>query len=584
MKQHNIVIKFNKNAIQSRNNQELILKPYTTQDNFLNQFTYRSIISDEMLSPQRKINTVNFENLVGICYVQGLNKMSVQEKEKLAKKMDAYDFVEYAYLETSQEMNLPLSLEIKNQETSIDKKSDKTPDFTHLQTYKEGIEKDHIGIDMEYAWSIELTGEGIQLADIESNFNPKHINLKRDSIKTLIPDSRDDNSDHGTAVTGILYANDVGFGIKGMVHGADAYYFVSSIPLGVVAAIVKVLEVLNAGDVFVYELQTGGPTSQYVPADYDKAVWDVTQEALKANIFVVAAAGNGDADLDREEFDEYRSRPDNGIIRVGAGDKLLNKAAFSTYGSMIHLQAWGGGVATTGFGDLYNGGPNNNYTATFSGTSSATPIVASAVVAIQSWYSQQTDGDILTPLEMRELLIKTGIPQCREWWKSPSEPLLHIGPLPNIRNAINELRERFSPSIVRAIVEGPVVIYADRKVTLSAKKSKSNAADIASYDWQLPDGITADVLDQSTLTFVTPELTESQKFLINLTVTDDLGNSNNTTHTMIILSLPEYQPWKPRKVYHVGDIVSWKNKIWIAKIDNIEIEPGTNDEIWEELG
>ncbi len=102
---------------------------------------------------------------------------------------------------------------------------------------------------------------------------------------------------------------------------------------------------------------------------------------------------------------------------------------------MIHVQAWGDSVVTTGFGTLYDGGPNNNYASNFDGTSAATPIVASAAIGIQSWYKQQT-GQVLTPREMRSLLIETGTPQ------RPGFINNHIGPLPNVRNAINTLQRR----------------------------------------------------------------------------------------------------------------------------------------------
>lgn len=101
-----------------------------------------------------------------------------------------------------------------------------------------------------------------------------------------------------------------------------------------------------------------------IPVDFETGAWDITQQALKAGILIVAAAGNGgkDLDYDGEGYEEYRNRPDNGIIRVGAGSELLARASFSTYGSMIHLQGRGTwNVVTTGYGDLYDGGPNNNY-------------------------------------------------------------------------------------------------------------------------------------------------------------------------------------------------------------------------------
>lgn len=67
-----IAIKFNKGVIQGRANEALLLKTSVTQDNFLNQFMYRSIVIDEMLSPKKKINRVNYESLIGIFYIRGI--------------------------------------------------------------------------------------------------------------------------------------------------------------------------------------------------------------------------------------------------------------------------------------------------------------------------------------------------------------------------------------------------------------------------------------------------------------------------------------------------------------------------------
>lgn len=63
--------------------------------------------------------------------------------------------------------------------------------------------------------------------------------------------------------------------------------------------------------------------------------------------------------------------------------------------------------------------------------------------------------------------------------------LPHTGPMPSVRNAIKELGARLFPSIVRAVIMVPVIIYTGSKVTLSTEKSKSSVADIVSYNWQL---------------------------------------------------------------------------------------------------
>lgn len=138
--------------------------------------------------------------------------------------MAAYGFVEYAYVpEPLTEVPI-VPVTSKHKETQdLD-----ISDFTALQRYKNGVEADHIGIDMEYAWSVGVTGQGIRCAIFENGFNGKHVNLKRDSLVEFFEDRKHYDNKHGTAVACILYANDIGTGMKGMVYGADTFYVVLS--------------------------------------------------------------------------------------------------------------------------------------------------------------------------------------------------------------------------------------------------------------------------------------------------------------------------------------------------------------------
>ncbi|MFW0006530.1 MAG: hypothetical protein AB8W37_03830 [Arsenophonus endosymbiont of Dermacentor nuttalli] len=104
-----------------------------------------------MLASQKRLNIVNFKNLVGIYYVKDIDGMSFKEKKKLAQKMTAYDFVEYAYVEKLELMKLPYKLQTNDEELPISHAARDIPNFIHLQGYKDGITPDHKGIDMEYA-------------------------------------------------------------------------------------------------------------------------------------------------------------------------------------------------------------------------------------------------------------------------------------------------------------------------------------------------------------------------------------------------------------------------------------------------
>jgi hypothetical protein len=362
--------------------------------------------------PVGKFNHFAFR---GLSYINKI--FDANEAVFLANEFEKYAFVEYVSIEPIDPITPPA-----------------TPNFTSYQTYRFGKYinlNDVYGIDAEYAWSLGITGQGVKVADIEWGADYLHEDLQSGNFIEQVATNNHNYDDHGTAVAGIMIAKNNGFGVTGMVHGVDKFYGISELIYGRASGIAEGLKVLSPGDVFVYEMQTFGQNSQYVPADYDKAVWDITKSATDAGIIVVAAAGNGAQNLDDSYYDAYRARGDNGAIIVGAGTKSgRNTASFSSYGTPVHVQGWGDwSVASTGYTSLYNGGTHAGYTYNFSGTSSATPIAASAVVAVQS-YCKQKKGITLTPLQMREILIQTGTPQGTGG---------HIGPLPNIKNAIEAI-------------------------------------------------------------------------------------------------------------------------------------------------
>lgn len=194
------------------------------------------------------------------------------------------------------------------------------------------------------------------------------------------------------------------------------------------------------GDIILLEQQAavcGLPG--FGPVEWISSVFAAIQTAVANGFVVVEAAGNGNVDLDQAAcgtaFD--RAVRDSGAIIVGAGRPPgsgfdRQREGFSTYGSRVDVQGWGDGVMTTGYGAWYvnpddPGNPNFWYTAGFSGTSSASPIVAGAAANLQG-IALVRFGAALSPAHMRELLVLTGSPQLGDTRK-------HIGPRPNLREA-----------------------------------------------------------------------------------------------------------------------------------------------------
>merc|ERR1740122_379761 len=253
------------------------------------------------------------------------------------------------------------------------------PDFRGAQGYARAGQ-----LDADYLHSLGADGSGIMYADCEFSMNFNHQEFLNSRI-TEEPGYPVGSSqrDHGTASVGIALGGD-SFGIKGLANKADGYFF-SELPASgnynraraVAAAVSK----MRAGDVVLLEMQTGSP---YGPAELTQSIWDIVKMGSDAGVVIVAAAGNGKANLDSSNYASYRARGDSGSIIVGAGTPSHSKASFSTYGSRVDVQAWGDWtVMTSGYGECtgFSGSstPGSRYTNTFAGTSSASAITAAGL-------------------------------------------------------------------------------------------------------------------------------------------------------------------------------------------------------------
>merc|ERR1719210_3139639 len=378
-----------------------------------------------------KMSGVQQPDLRGLVNVE----LAVPDAEHLvaaATWFDASPCVEYISIKRA-EIPLPptrRNVSIMNRCHTSEPAGGGIPDFTAAQGYARAGQ-----LDADYLHSLGADGSGMMYADCEFSMNFDHQEFKNSRI-TEEPNFPVGNNqrDHGTASVGIALGGD-GFGIKGLANKADGYFF-SELPASgrynrdraVAAAVAKV----RAGDIVLLEMQTGNP---YGPAELTQSIWNIVKMGADAGVVVVAAAGNGNRNLDGSQDASYRARGDSGSIIIGAGTPSHSKASFSTYGSRVDVQAWGSRVMTSGYGKCTSftssNTPGYRYTSGFSGTSSASAITAAALTLFQSWALKEL-GAPLTPLRLREILKSTGHPQRGSGG--------NIGPHTNLRAAVEAAR------------------------------------------------------------------------------------------------------------------------------------------------
>ena len=366
---------------------------------------------------------VSQPDLAGMAVVE-VPTTDPRELERVGERLQALEQVEFACIET---LGTPPPEDLPPT----------TRDLVSFQTYR----GPNPGMNVDYAWSVGARGAGIKLSDCEYGWDPEHedlrdIDLHLEPGQTIHPTVFANNwDDHGTAVLGETSSVPNAYGTSGMAPEAEVYTWPEwTVEEGSrrVTCITNAIAASAPGDVVLLEMQTTGAGGGYGPAELNMAVWTVVKAGTDAGVVVVGAAGNGNQNLDGSAYNDYMNRGDSGAILVGAGSPNTShsKLSFSTYGSRIDLQGWGQSVFTLGYGGYakYGGDDRQTYTSSFSGTSSASPFVASACVILQGL--SKASGSVLSPTDLRSLLIATGIPQGSGG---------HIGPFPDLQAAIEAL-------------------------------------------------------------------------------------------------------------------------------------------------
>lgn len=355
-----------------------------------------------------------------------------------------------------------------------------TPDFTARQLYLDAAPG---GIDARYAWTQPGgSGANVRIIDIEGawRFSHEDLTANQGGVVGGVQSTDIRWRNHGTAVIGEFGGDRNTIGITGICPDANTSAISIFGGVGSANAIRQAADRLQPGDIILIELHRPGPRFNFAQRDDQRGYiaiewWEddfaAIRYATQRGVIVVEAAGNGAENLDDPLYNTRpigfpntwtnpfnRANRDSGAIVVGAGAPPpgthgrdhgpdRSRLDFSNYGALIDAQGWGREVTTAGYGSL-QGGDNEDlwYTDTFSGTSSASPIVVGALGSLQG-FLRARGSTPLTPAQARQALRETGSPQQ----DAPGRPATQrIGNRPNLRQLIG----RYTKSVLKDFKDG----------------------------------------------------------------------------------------------------------------------------------
>jgi serine protease len=351
------------------------------------------------------------------------------------------------------------------------------------------------GVDAQYAWEFDGgTGTGVRFVDLEEGWNVFHSDLIDAGITLISGENNKNSLDHGTAVLGIVAAQDNGKGLIGIAHGVPSARVVSLCQPGakanVALALLQAILELRFGDVLLLEVEANSGVAPR-PVEVETVVFELIRLATSLGIVIIEPAGNGGIGLDgvtvtvsgtTRSLD--RGSPDfrdSGALLVGGSlptfDVLLQSTIHprhpqSNSGNRVDCFSWAEGVLTTWnssvippaflldrlwggllairhhlFGNDLSVAPDPvlvSLCRQFAGTSAASAILAGVAICVQS-LTQANLGFRLSPWQLRLLLAD---PENGTQAMNPTADF--IGVMPDLRRIVD---------VVLRISAGPNDLY-----------------------------------------------------------------------------------------------------------------------------
>lgn len=307
-------------------------------------------------------------------------------------------------------LNEDINLSSENNITEDKSRLIKEPYFNeqwHLEKNATFYEENNIdsNASIHFGNTYIYTGKGVKIAIIDDGLDITHPELNASIIETYDITTGSTNvahsfmsGYHGTAVTGIIGANDNSIGIKGIASESQIIFLKHKEGM----SDSETIELFNKAQEFGADIIN----CSWGTYDVSDAVKEVIQDlAINGRegkgILIIFATGNDAQDMGNDES----AIPE--VIAVGSSDKDNLRAWYSNYGENIDVVAPGGfdvGITTldnmgeNGVGTLHDDYLLANDEYSFIGTSASAPIV-SGVIALMLEKSPN-----LTRMEIEEAL------------------------------------------------------------------------------------------------------------------------------------------------------------------------------------
>ncbi|PSS51561.1 S8 family serine peptidase [Pseudomonas sp. BBP2017] len=327
-----------------------------------------------------------------------------------------------------------------------------TPDYTPRQTYLDEPGPRYQGMNVRKVWAKQVTGKGARVHFSDGGLFPNHEDLRGNPNLKIVTLEPNDDPNHGTESVGVLLAVPNGIGMTGMCHTSELYLYHNYAvdEASRVRTTKDLLRHVEPGDIVAINRQSANVNvlTTYLPSIHERYWWDMTKTLTERGAVVVFAACNGSTVSDAGKgtvlgygvnLSQWRYFDDHGdadAIVVGACHSWDGKPhQYSNFSYPYRmLNAWGDSVATLGYENdrlQDKSGDDRDYTSSYGGTSSATPLVTGALTLIQS-YAMEQHHVYLNADQMHLLVMQAGYRDA----VLPYSDVLPMGARPNVHAAL----------------------------------------------------------------------------------------------------------------------------------------------------